>query len=177
MSTEANAPARAATAVREDLERYRRVSVGHLAPVGAQLPGPQPDHRDGAAGLAQNAFFHPPTLRAAVLRPARARAGKDRGRGIEPQPAAADARLCRIEDVDPRILMRWLAYSYSSRRSVVQRSRKHRERSGRQSDMAVILIPACSVACRSRYRSIGAPADCGGWKVILAALTGRGEVA
>src|ERR1700730_18663319 len=50
--------------LRGRLEGGQRVSVGHLAPIAAQLPGPQPDHRDGAAGLAQNAFFHPPRVRA-----------------------------------------------------------------------------------------------------------------
>jgi hypothetical protein len=63
--------------LRGRLQRGQRVSLGHLTPLGAKLPGPQPDHRDSAAGLTQDAFFHPPRLRAAApRRPGQARPGQ-----------------------------------------------------------------------------------------------------
>ena len=57
------------------LEHGQRVAVGHIAPVAAELPGPQTDHRHLAAGTAERSLLHPvdPSHEAAgVIVPGRA---------------------------------------------------------------------------------------------------------
>ena len=44
--------------LRRRLEHVPGVGLGDLAPVGAELPGAEPDHRDVAAGPAEGAVLH-----------------------------------------------------------------------------------------------------------------------